>query len=346
MGAIKANQAEAFLKAPDPAISAILFYGPDAGLVAERALRLARVMAARDNPPGEVISIEDADLEEDSGRLLLELQTIPMFGGRKIVRTRTGRRVTTLTIKPLLEAAGQSGGLAGVLIIEAGNLRADEGLRPVFEKSPIAAAIPCYADSEQDLAQLATEVLRANGLKIAPDVRDVLVSRLGADRGLSRGELEKLALYAHGRGEVTAEDVEAAVGDASDLQLDRIPEAAAAGDSLTAATDADRAIAAGDGAQTIVLATQRYFLKLHRLRAAVDGGRSLDEAIRSLRPPVPFKAQAALAQQCRAWSMSRLTAALGEIRTTVAATRQTGALDDILVERLLLRLSAMARAKG
>lgn len=337
MVAIKANGAEAFLKTPDRAISAVLLYGPDSGLVSERAARLARSLAAVDS--GEVLSIEDGDLEEDPGRLAVELQTMPMFGGRKIVRARSGRRVNAAMIKTMLE----TGSLAGVLIVEAGNLRADEGLRPVFEKSPIAAAIPCYADSEQDLAQLVTEVLRAAGLAIAPDVRDMLVARLGADRSLSRGEVEKLALYAHGQRAVTAEDVEAIVGDASDLQLDRIPEAAAAGDSLAAVGDADRAIAAGDGTQAIILATQRYFLRLHRLRAAVDSGRSVDDAIRGLRPPLPFKAQAALAKQCRSWTLPRLTAALGEISSAVAATRQTGALDEVLVERLLLRLAAMGR---
>lgn len=321
---------------------AVLFFGPDAGLVSERASRLARALAALESPPGEILSIEETDLDEDPARLSIELQTIPMFGGRKIVRARSGRRVTSATIKPLIE----EGGLASYLIIEAGNLRPDEGLRPLFEKSTAAVAIPCYADSEEDLGRLVQEVMRANGLRLAPDLRDLLVSRLGADRGLSRGELDKLALYAHGRDEVTAEDIEAVVGDASDLQLDRIPEAAASGDSARAAIDADRAIAAGDGAQTILLATQRYFIRLHRLRAAVEAGRSIDDAVRQTRPPVPFKAQALLAQQCRAWSLSKLTAALAEISSAVAATRQTGALEETLVERLLLRLAAMARAKG
>lgn len=321
---------------------AVLFFGPDAGLVSERASRLARALAALESPPGEILSIEETDLDEDPARLSIELQTIPMFGGRKIVRARSGRRVTSATIKPLIE----EGGLASYLIIEAGNLRPDEGLRPLFEKSTAAVAIPCYADSEEDLGRLVQEVMRANGLRLAPDLRDLLVSRLGADRGLSRGELDKLALYAYGRDEVTAEDIEAVVGDASDLQLDRIPEAAASGDSARAAIDADRAIAAGDGAQTILLATQRYFIRLHRLRAAVEAGRSIDDAVRQTRPPVPFKAQALLAQQCRAWSLSKLTAALAEISSAVAATRQTGALEETLVERLLLRLAAMARAKG
>lgn len=341
MVAIKTSQAEAYLKAPDPKHCAILLFGPDTGLVSERASRVAKALASRETPAGEILAVEEVDLDEDPSRLTVELQTIPMFGGRKIVRTRTGRRVTAATIKPLLE----QGGLAGFLVIEAGNLRADEGLRPVFEKSAIAAAVACYPDSDDDLAKLVIEVLRENGLKIAPDVRDLLVSRLGADRALSRGEIDKLALFAHGRGQVTADDVEAIVGDASDLQLDRIPEAAASGDSARAALDADRSIAAGDGAQSIVLATQRYFLRLHRLRAAIDGGRSVDDAVRSVRPPVPFKAQALLAQQARQWSTPRLTAALAEISATVAATRQTGALEDTLVERLLLRLAAMARAK-
>jgi DNA polymerase-3 subunit delta len=339
MVAIRAPQADAFLKSPDRGIGAVLLYGPDAGLVTERAIGLARTVASRESPPGEIVSIEDTDLEDDSGRLAVELQTVPMFGGRKIVRTRLGRRINVLLLRPLIE----QGPLAGFLIVEAGALRPDESVRPVFEAASIAAAIPCYADTEQDLGRLAADVLGAAGLHIAPGVRELLVSRLGADRILSRGEIEKLALYAHGQAEVTADDVLAIVGDASDLQLDRIPEAAASGDGVRAAIDADRALAAGDAPQAIVLATQRYFFRLHRLRAAIDGGRRPEDALRGMRPPLPPKVQDVLARQTRMWTTPRLTAAMGDIAATVAATRQTGALDDLLVERLLLRLAMMTK---
>ena len=57
----------------------------------------------------------------------------------------------------------------------------------------------------------------------------MLQSRLGADRALSRAEIEKLALYCLGRRAVTLEDVESIVGDAADLALERIAEAAAEG---------------------------------------------------------------------------------------------------------------------
>jgi DNA polymerase-3 subunit delta len=340
--AIKPQNAESFLKAIDPNISAVLFFGPDAGLVLERTQTLCKLLVARDTPPGEVLSFEDADLDGDPDRLAVELQTMPMFGGRKIIRARTGRRITAALLKPLIEA----GGLQGFLIVEAGELRADDSLRAVFEKSPIAAAVACYGDSEDGLEAMAVRHLKAHSLKIAPDALALLVSRLGADRALSRGEVEKLALYCQGKGEVEADDVDAIVGDASELRLDRIPEAAASGDAARAVQDAGRAVASGDSAQSVLLAAQRYFLRLHRLRASIDQGRSPDEAVRQLRPPVHFKAQAMLTSQARAWSGARLTIAVAEIGSTVKACRQTGALEETLTERLLLRLAFLAKGKG
>ena len=59
--------------------------------------------------------------------------------------------------------------------------------------------------------------------------RDCCVARLGADRALSRGEIEKLALYAPARPRSTSSDVEAIVGDASELALDRIAQCGGVG---------------------------------------------------------------------------------------------------------------------
>ena len=55
------------------------------------------------------------------------------------------------------------------------------------------------------------------------------MSLLGGDRQASRNELRKLALYAHGKGEVTLDDVMAVVADASELKIDPIVDGAFAG---------------------------------------------------------------------------------------------------------------------
>lgn len=339
MVAVKHHQAESFVKTLDKRICAVLFYGPDAGLVCERAQRLAKSLAGQGPDQGEILQFEDADLDADPDRIVVELQTLPMFGGRKIIRARAGRRIAAPLLKPLIEA----GGLQGFLIVEAGNLRGDEGLRGLFEKSAIAAAVACYADSDEDLAQLARTVLKSHGLEIAPDALDLLVARVGADRAVSRGEIEKLALYALGKSAVDIDDIDAIVGEASELHLDQIAQAAASGDGAKAVIDADRAVGAGDGAQAVLLGVQRYFLRLHKIRAAIDQGRPADDVLRQQRPPLPGKVRDALLAQCRLWSMAKLTFALGEIASAVKASRQTGALDEILAERLLLRLALMAK---
>lgn len=341
MVAIKAQQASAVLARPDPGLTAFLIYGADTGLVSERAVRLAQSLARRDTPPGEIVRIDDPELEEDSERLSVELLTVPMFGGGKIVRTSLGRRVTGAVLRGILDGPP----LAAVLIVEGGNLRADDAARQAFEKSSRAAAIPCFADDSQSLDTMIGEVLAAHRLAITPDAREMLVARLGADRGLSRGEIEKLALYATGRGTVQAEDVEAIVGDASELAMERVIDAAAAGDGTRAVEGCQRLLASGEGAQSVIAAVQWHFARLHRVRGTIDAGRTLDEALRQIRPPLHFKRRAAVEAQCRRWTAPKLAAALSRIRASALAARTASSLEDAHAERLLMELARLAAAR-
>lgn len=345
MVAVKAHQAQAFLAAKELRQRAVLFFGSDAGLVAERALAFARAAAAKFSPPGELLRIDDADLDSDPDRLITELKTVAMFGGPKVVRVQAGRRINAAMLKSLVDGSD----LEGVLIVEAGNLKPDEGVRPLFEKSASAAAVACYSDGAQDLEALVRDVLGEAGLKIAADARDALVDRLGADRALSRGEIEKLALYAQGKGQIEIDDVDAVVGDVSELALDRISNAAALGQTGRALEECVRAVTAGESPQAIVIAVQRHFFRLHRVKAALDRGRSLDDALREIRPPLHFKQKDAFAVQLRLWTLPRLGEALKRIATGAKAARLASALEEPLVERMVLGLSMLAhdgRARG
>ena len=262
-----------------------------------------------------------------------------MFGGSKIVRTVASRRVSAPNLKSLLEGAP----LPGVLIVEAGNLRPDEGLRALFEKSASAAAIGCYADEEASLTGLISEILGAAALKITPEARDDLVARLGADRGLSRAEVEKLALYAAGAGTIEIEHVEAIVGDASEQAIDRVLNAAATGDAARALAECDRAVASGESPQLVILMVQRHFQRLHRTRAGIEAGRSLDELLRQFRPPLHFKQRAIFERQCRLWTTNQLGAVLARISAAAKAARLASALETAHAERLLLEIARMAR---
>lgn len=339
MVAVKSHEATRFLKSPSGAVTALLVYGTDAGLISERARAAAKAWASLENPPSEIIRLNDADLESDPDRLAVELMTVPMFGGRKIVLASTGRRINATLLKELVAP----GPLAGILVVEAGNLKPSDTLRSVFEKSRHAAAIACFPDEGRDLSALIDDELKAAGMSIAPDAREILLAHLGADRALSRGEISKLIVYCTGRKRIEIADVDAIVSDASELGIDRIVIGAGAGDAGVAVRELARALASGESPQTVILSLQRHFIRLHRIQAEVTGGRPLADALRSLRPPLHFRQKDALAAQIRKWPLDVLTAALEEISRAARNARRTGARDDLIAEALILALARLAR---
>lgn len=331
MVAYKAAGVPRFLKSPDPNCKAVLVYGPDAGLVSERAAALAGTFARRSGPDAEIIRLDDRDFAEDPARLDIELRTQPMFASAKVVRVTAGNRLDVPSLKALLAEPSDN-----ALIVEAGNLRPDAGLRKLFEKLPDAAALPCYAD-ERDLAGVIDGELADAGLTIDRETRAYLMNRLGADQAMSRTEVAKLALYATGKGSVSHDDIEAIVGDAAEIALENFVYAASGGDAKDALRELQRLAAAGTDHAAALSMLARHFTRLHFV-ATREG--NLDDAVRALRPPLHYKRRDAFLAHCRKWGAKRLAHVLPLIQETIRRSRRAPDLDSAFAERLLLTLTS------
>lgn len=334
MVAFKASAVAGFLKSPDPKLRAVLIYGPDAGLVTERAAFVADSFARKASGAAEIVRLDDRDFADDPARLAVELQTLPMFADSKVVRVTAGARLDVLSLKPLLASLGDS-----ALVIEAGNLRPDSALRKLFEASKIAAALPCYSD-DRTLAQVIDSELAEAGLSIDSDTRNYLMTRLGADQALSRSEVAKLALYAQGEANVTYDDIEAVVGDAGEIALENFVYAASSADAGQALRELQRLTASGTDQAAALAALGRHFTQLHRVAAAQTGGSNMEQAVKSLRPRPHFKREAQFLAHCRKWGAGRLAQALPLIQEVVRRTRRMPDLETSFAERLLLTLAS------
>src|SRR5436305_3225097 len=215
MVALRGRDIDAFLKAPDPGRPIILLYGPDAGLVRERADALVASAIDDAADPFSYVRMDGDELAAEPSRLVEEAMTIPMFGGRRAIRVRAGSRNFASGVETLGEIQLKD----CRIVIEAGELRPESPLRKICERAKTAVAIGCYPDTERDLARLIDDEMGASKLRIAPDARAGLMALLGGDRQASRNELRKLALYAHGAREVTLDDVMAVVADAAEPKL-------------------------------------------------------------------------------------------------------------------------------
>ena len=290
MVALRGKDIDAFLARPDSGRPIILLYGPDAGLVRERADALIASAVDDPNDPFSLVRLDGDELSAEPSRLVDEAMTIPMFGGRRAIRVRAGSRsfaggVDTLADMPLRDCR---------IVIEAGELRPELPLRKACERAKTAVAIACYPDTERDLARLIDEELRTSNLRIAADARAVLMSLLGGDRQASRNELRKLALYSHGKGEIALDDVMTVVSDASELKLDPIVDGAFAGKPDLVESEFAKAMVAGTYPGVIISAALRQAAWLHKSALAVAEGTPVSTLLESGYPRLHFSRKGAV----------------------------------------------------
>jgi DNA polymerase-3 subunit delta len=330
--ALRTSEVESFLADPDPKRPVILIYGPDLGLVRERADAVVQT-AAPGADPFAVVPLEGDAIAADPGRLMDEARTIGLFGGKRVIRVRAGGKSFNDALATLLESPPAD----AIVVIEAGELRRNAPLRTLCEGSKNAVAIACYADSERDLVRLVERTFAGSG--IDADARDALVGLIGADRLATRAELEKLALYATSTGRITIDDVRAVIADASALALDDVVDAAAAGEPQAALVALAKARNAGILATVVIGAMIRHVAHLHRLRLAADQGESIARVMERSYPKVHFRRETRFVRALERLSADALERHLMSLGQASLAARQNADLADAIAERALLAIS-------
>src|ERR1700756_4847413 len=323
--ALRGKDIDAFLARPDPGRPIVLLYGPDAGLVRERADALLASAVDDPNDPFSRVSLDGDELSAEPSRLVDEALTVPLFGGRRAIRVRAGSRSFASGVETLADITLRD----CRIVIEAGDLRAESPLRKACERAKTAVEIGCYPDGERDLAKLMDDELRAANLRIAPDARAALISLLGGDRQASRNELKKLTLFAHGEGEVTLDHVMAVVADASELKLDPIVDGAFAGKPDLVESEFAKAMVGGTYPGTIILSAQRQAAWLHKSALALEQGTPLSSVLDGGFPRLHFSRKGVVETALRNFNPQRLVGIIDQLGTAALDMRKQTALASV-----------------
>jgi DNA polymerase-3 subunit delta len=346
MVALRAGEVDAYIAGRDAARPIALVFGPDAGLVSERADAIVRAAVDDPNDPFALVRLDGDELAGDPSRLIDEANTVPLFGGRRAIRVKAGGRDFSAALAPLVTDLPRD----CRIIIEAGDLRRNSPLRNLCERAKSVAVIACYLDGERELGRLIDEEMRAAGLTMTPDARAALLPLLGGDRRASRNELRKLALYARGKGEVDVDDVLATVADASGLVLDAIVDAAFAGRTGELETLLGKARAAGIAPSRIIAAAVTQAAQLHRARTTIESGVATAEVIDQVVSKAQFRRRPAIEGALASWTAARLERVMADLAAATLETRRLSGpvadLADPVVGRALLITATAARRRG
>lgn len=349
MTALKGKAIDAFLARRDKTVAAVLFYGPDLGLVRERADKIAAFVAPDSKDPFNYLELQDGDLKGEPSRLSDELCALSLMGGERVIRIRTNGEGAAEAARIAVDGLDKGHLKAnGVLIVEAGDLAKSSGLRKAFEASKTAVALPCYADAPADIRALAQEAARAENLRFDEDALSLLVSFLGEDRGLSRAEIDKLILYKgpasvrQGPATITLDDVRASLVDTISDAASEAAAAAADGSAERLGRALHRLLGAGSSPIGTLRLAQREMTRLRAAQAMIAEGASPETAMGRLRPPVFFMEKRAFEARLRRWPLARIDAALDALLDAETGAKSTGLPDLEIAERALFKIALMA----
>ena len=331
-----------FLARPKPDIVAVLVYGPDHGLVAERANALLRHYCPNIDDPFARADLTAGQIADDPALLMDEMTAIPFGGGRKTIFVRGADDKISRACQNLFALNN----LENRLVVTADNLGARSSLRLLFEGANHAAALPCYVEEGASLGQFIQDMLNTAGLRADHDALSLLSRNLVGDRLLARRELEKLVLYMGPQKQVTADDVQAVIGDESETGLDDLADAIATGKAAEADRVLDRLIAEGSHAVGVLRNLQNHFGKLHLAALDIQAGASIPDAVKAIKPPVFFKRQSLFEQQLRLWPLNSLEKTLDTLVELEVKAKDGHSPAGLLLGRAVLSLSLQAQQRS
>jgi len=342
---IKSHEFETFLQKSARNYRIFVIYGPDRGLVSERAGLLAGKTGVALNDPFSLTKLDIGDLQKDPGRLVDEVQSIGLFGGEKLIWIRGAANekylvdsLALLAEKPL-EAA--------YLIIEAGDLKKGALLRKTAEAARSVMTIPSYADDSRALNALIDTELGAEKLGITPAARQALIALIGGDRIASRNEVRKLALYCRGFDTVEEHHVTEIIGDASAISVDDAVDAILGGD-LNAFLHAMQKISSSKTAIFLVLqACLKQFQLLDSMRAEMDEKRlQPPQIMQTMGRHLHFRRKPIIEQALKSWTAPAIAREMNRLQAAVLQTRQRASLEDTIATQTLLATTLQSARKG
>ena len=335
---VKARDIAARVRSIGGQTRAVILFGPDQGMVRERAKAIGKQISADLNDAFQVARVTAKNLQEHPSMLADEMAAISMMGGRRLVWLEDADKSCLESLKLALASAGE-----GFLLVTAGDIRKTDALvKPFTAKDTTVLAIPCYSDEGGSLAQLVQSVLSQAGLQIEQHAMRYLVNNLGADRMVSRRELDKLVLYMgtadrYPNRQVTMDDVRANVGDSSAFVLTQIAESVTGGNKKGLEDGLERAWISGDNPVAILRIVQNRLLRFHQARGHMEAGMPAGAAVKKM--GVFWKEADAFAAQLNRWSMAKINRAMDILLEAEEQCKTTGNPAEVICARALLSIT-------
>lgn len=334
----KQVQLENSLKNLGVDIKCIILFGTNEGAIADLQKKCAEAVCGDINDAFNYSQLEMENISKDGGEIYAEFCAQSLMGGRRAIVVKNADN----NLAPLLKNMLPETSSENVLILSSLSLNTRSSLITWAKDREDVIICGMYDDRDEDLGDIAQNMLRKKGLNIDVPTLQLLCSRLSPDRKLSQGEIDKLAVYMGTKTTVTASDVQAAVSDVAGANVEDLCYFVAGGEVKKACKMFERLVKEGGEPATLIRQIAYHFGKLLDCVAQTEEGKTADEAIKSLRPQLMFYRKSAFLRQLKIWNRDRLLRIMKALYDTERDCKSTNIPAEQSAAYLVLRLADAA----
>lgn len=333
-------QIDSFIATLDPRNTrAVLVYGPDTSIVAERVATISSHIADKNDPFGTT-DISYDKLKSDPALLADEMAAMSFGSKRRLIRIDA---TSATSLDASLKTTLQQPPGDNFVVFSGGELAPASSLRKFFETSEHVAALACYTDDAMGQRRVLQGILTEKGLRFSPQALDLLQERLPTDRRLMRAEIDKLQLYLGDALDLAEEDILVAISPSQESSMDEVAKAIASLEQKSIESHTQQLLREGVAPIMLLRAVSRYFMRLHYVKGSMMNGNAEAEAMKGLRPPVFFKDIPVFKRHLGLWGLPALDGVLLALEKAEKECKKAAMPVDVICAQLFTLLPLYAR---
>lgn len=329
---VYANQYSQKIHGLRQGLQGILFYGGDLGLVHHFASLFRRLYST----PPETVVVDPTQDKTWKNALVPQMAFDFGGGGSKIIRILNAGNTLTKD----LEAYFKSPLKDTVLILEGtSNITKSSSLLKLFENHSSTLAVPCYPDDADIKSMIIREALEDAKIKASPPLLKHALDVLSGDVGVLKQQMIKVGLYTQGT-DLTQLALDDAVQDPEGIGFDIL--ISHIGNKNTKGLLEALELSLESGLEPIALLRMgaNHFGRLLQVKSEIQGGKPMESAFMSLRPPIFYKKKDEFIRQVQSYSLREIQSILKTlIEAEIEFKTTTPISPNVLISRLLLGLS-------
>jgi DNA polymerase-3 subunit delta len=263
----------------------VLIYGPEEAEINTSLKKILDLVRKQSNDEIEVVNLEFSTIKDNPIALRDEAASQSLFGNKRvIVVTNTGAAIG----KDLMQSVKDAKYDTNVIFL-AGDLAKSSSTRKFFEETPTLTAIACYKPDLIRIKKVIKDYFDKKHFKYQQEVIDVLASSMPANELIILNELEKLSLYMGEETHLSYDIVKNVVSDTSDISLDDLCNAIAKKDAQLLNKQINMVEQNDINFMLVIRVVANFLVKVMKVKLGMESGKSVDQSVAALMPPVYFK---------------------------------------------------------